>query len=75
MEGSSWTHVHLEIDALTALLIEKLQTNHDHAGQACLDRLLAELGRGDDPALRASGAAILRLLRERDAIIGTANTQ
>ena len=61
----------LAIDALTALLIERLQANRQHGGLACVDALLHELGRGDDPALRASGAAILQRLRERDAILGT----
>ncbi|GAA0704852.1 DNA-binding domain-containing protein [Dokdonella soli] len=65
----------LEIDALTALLIERLQVNRNHAGLVCLDALLHELGRGDDPALRASGAAILARLRARDAIIGTIATR
>jgi hypothetical protein len=61
----------LEIDALSALLIERLQVNHGHTGGDCLDALLRDIGRADDPALRASGAAILHRLRERDAIIGT----
>jgi hypothetical protein len=60
----------LEIDALTALLFERLQQNTGSSGRACLDALLAELGRDDD-AVRDSGLAILRLLRERDALIGT----
>lgn len=61
----------LEIDPLSALLIERLQANTHHAGLVCLDHLLHELGRGDDPALRASGVAILTRLRERDALLGT----
>jgi hypothetical protein len=60
----------LEIDALTALLFERLQNNTDASGRACLDALLAELGR-DEPAVRESGLSILRRLRERDALIGT----
>ena len=60
----------LEIDALTALLFERLQQNSGSTGRECLDALLAELGRNDD-AVRDSGLAILRLLRERDALIGT----
>jgi hypothetical protein len=61
----------LEIDALTALLLERLQANQDQSGQACIDALLASLGREGEPALRESGAAILRHLRERDAVLGT----
>jgi len=60
----------LEIDALTALLMERLQQNTTRTGRACLDALLTELGR-DEPALRDSGLGILRRLRERDALLGT----
>jgi uncharacterized protein len=60
----------LEIDPLTALLVERLRGNATLGGRACLDALLAELGRDDD-ALRASGLAILNRLRERDALLGT----
>lgn len=65
----------LEIDALTALLIERLQANRHHAGLVCLDALLHELGRADDPALRASGAAILTHLLACEAILGTTRTR
>lgn len=68
-DGADALHF-LEIDALTALLIERLQQNTTRSGRACLDALLAELGR-DEPALRDSGLAILRHLRERDALLGT----
>jgi uncharacterized protein len=60
----------LEIDPLTALLFERLQANADASGRAVLDALLSELGR-DDEAVRESGLAILRRLREREALIGT----
>ena len=60
----------LEIDALTALLLERLQSNGS-SGLGCLDAMLDELGRGGDPAVRASGIAALLRLRERDAILGT----
>lgn len=60
-----------EIDALTAMLIERLGANRDLSGLACLDALLHELGRGEDATLRAGGIDILRLLRSRDAILGT----
>lgn len=61
----------LEVDALSALLIERLQANREHSGRSCLEALLHEIGRGGDDALLASGVAILRRLRERDAILGT----
>jgi hypothetical protein len=60
----------LEIDALTALLFERLQANATATGRAVLDALLAALGRDDD-AVRASGLAILNLLRDRGALLGT----
>ena len=60
-----------EIDPLTALLIERLGANAGASGAECVDRLLADLGRGGEPALRASGTAILRRLRGCDAILGT----
>lgn len=61
----------LEIDALTALLFERLHRNETDAGSTCVDAMLAELGRNGDGALRASGLAMLGWLRERDAILGT----
>lgn len=60
----------LEIDPLTALLFERLGRNRTLSGRASIDALLAELGR-DDAGARESGLAILRRLRERDALIGT----
>ena len=60
-----------EIDALTAMLLERLGANRDLSGIECLDALLHDLGRGGDEAVRASGVDILRLLRARDAILGT----
>lgn len=61
-----------KIDALTALLLERLAANTDRrSGRDCLDALLAEFGRAGDAALHASGCAALRSLREREAILGT----
>lgn len=61
----------LEIDALSALLIERLQANRENSGNECLTALLRDIGRTDDTGLQASGSAILQRLRERDAILGT----
>jgi hypothetical protein len=61
----------LEIDALTALLLERLAANRERSGLACLDALLDELGRAGDAALRASGEAVLLRLRAREALLGT----
>lgn len=62
----------IEIDALSAMLVERLGANRHRTGAGCIDDLLAELGRAGDPALQASGAAILHHLRTRDVILGTA---
>jgi uncharacterized protein len=59
-----------EVDALTALLLERLATNGG-TGRECLAALLRELGREGDPGLFASGLGVLALLRERDALLGT----
>jgi hypothetical protein len=61
----------IEIDALSAMLVERLGANRDRPGAACIDDLLVELGRAGDAALASSGAAILRRLRARDVILGT----
>ena len=60
-----------EINALSALLIERLQQNQTASGAECLDALLA----GYDPAtaenLRPAGVAVLHELLEHEAILGT----
>lgn len=61
----------LEIDALTALLIERFQANRVDCGRSVLEALLRELGRDGDAALLASGCTIVGQLRARDAILGT----
>jgi len=60
----------LEIDPLTALLFERLTRNTTMSGRACVEALLAELGRSDEAA-QESGRAILRRLHERSALLGT----
>ena len=60
-----------EINALTALVIERLQQNETRTGAQCLDELLAEQGI-DDPTLRDTGRAMLRDLKTYEAILGTA---
>lgn len=59
-----------EINALSALLIERLRENTKLSGAQCLDALLAERG-AEAPALREAGIAVLRELHEREAILGT----
>ena len=61
----------LEIDALTALLLERLSLDTPHGGLARIDALLADLGRAGEPGLRESAMAILARMRERDVVLGT----
>ncbi|MEP6485625.1 MAG: putative DNA-binding domain-containing protein [Rudaea sp.] len=59
-----------EINALTAMLIERLQQNEDRTGEQCLDDLLTAQGL-DDRSLRTAGAEIFRDLKTYGAILGT----
>ena len=59
-----------EINALSALLIERLRDNAELSGEQCLNALLAEYGDAS-PQLRNAGIAVLRELCEREAILGT----
>jgi uncharacterized protein len=60
-----------EINALSAMLIERLQENTELTGLQCLDALLATHAAGDSGGLREAGKAVLVELREREAILGT----
>jgi hypothetical protein len=61
-----------EIDALSAMLIERLQANTHMSGLQCLDALLAERGgEADATALREAGKAVLVQLKGYEAILGT----
>jgi hypothetical protein len=60
-----------EINALSALLLERLQANSERSGAQCIDALLAERGTPDDQALREAGIAMLRELKTHEAILGT----
>ena len=64
----------LEIDALTALLLERLSLDTAQSGLARIDGLLADLGRAEEPGLRDSGIAILHHLHAREAVLGTLPT-
>jgi len=61
-----------EIDALSAMLIERLQQNSQLSGLQCLDALLAERGDADAATLREAGKDVLLQLKEYAAILGTA---
>lgn len=60
-----------EINALSALLIERLRENTRLNGTECLEALLAERGAAGDPALREAGIAMIANLRGFEAILGT----
>lgn len=60
-----------EINALTALLVERLQQNDRLSGMQCLDALLADQG-VTESTMREAGADALRQLRACDAVLGTA---
>jgi hypothetical protein len=60
-----------EINALSALLIERLRENSDLAGAEVLDALLAEQGLGGDVSLRDAGLGMLAALKSYEAILGT----
>ena len=59
-----------EINALSALLIERLRDNTELSGAECLAALLAEHG-DNSPQLRDAGIAVLREMHEREAILGS----
>ena len=60
-----------EVNALSAMLIERLQENTELTGLQCLDALLAAHAAGDSGGLREAGKAVLVELKEREAILGT----
>ncbi len=61
----------LEINALTAALIERLQANTTARGADVVAALLAEVAPANAAALQPAGEAILRNLQARDALLGT----
>jgi len=60
-----------EINALSALLIERLQANEGTTGRACLDALLAQYDDATAASLREAGLAMLTQLKQQEAILGT----
>lgn len=59
----------VEIDALTALLIEALREHPECSGREAIERVLAQLGR-DEPALKGAGLAMLAELRSHGVLLG-----
>lgn len=60
-----------EINALSAMLIERLQQNTQASGSECLDALLAAYDPAVAANLRPAGEAVLGELKEHEAILGT----
>lgn len=60
-----------EINALSALLIERLQANTGESGRACLEALLAQYDAATAANLREAGLAMLAELKQQEAILGT----
>jgi hypothetical protein len=60
-----------EINALSAMLIERLRENASLTGEQCVDALLADRPAEDAAALRPAGVALLRELQSFEAILGT----
>jgi len=60
-----------EINALSALLIERLQQNSTLTGRQCVEALLESHGSAGDPALFDAGIAMLHELKVQEAILGT----
>ena len=60
----------LEINALTAALIERLRGNSEQSGGAVLAALLQEIAPANAAALYDAGSGILRNLQQREAILG-----
>ena len=61
----------LEINALTAALIERLRANTEASGADVVAALLAEVAPANAAALQSAGEAIVRNLQARDALLGT----
>ena len=60
-----------EINALSAMLIERLRANTELSGEQCLDAMLAERSPEEAQALRPAGLGVLRELQGFEAILGT----
>jgi hypothetical protein len=61
----------MEVNAVTARLMQLLEEDQTSSGQALLERVAAELSHPQPQAVVEAGAAILTDLRERDIVLGT----
>lgn len=62
----------MQINPVTARLLERLQENVAASGLVVLNELAAELAHPDPEAMLEHGRALLDSLRERDLLLGTA---
>jgi uncharacterized protein len=60
-----------EINALSAMLVERLSSNTELSGRLCLDAVLEQFEPAVAASLREAGLAMLVELKEREAILGT----
>ena len=60
----------MQINAMTARLLELLQENSGITGQESLSRLAAETGHSDEGSLVEHGKALLEKLRDRELLLG-----
>ncbi|GAB4179339.1 MAG: DUF2063 domain-containing protein [Wenzhouxiangellaceae bacterium] len=61
----------LRINAVTGLLIQKLQDNRASSGLECLETLARDLGWSDPAAFCAHGATMLTRLHDQQILLGT----
>lgn len=61
----------MEINAVTARLLELLRADEMQTGEAALERIAGELSGADREQVLRFGADTLRRLRERDIVLGT----
>ena len=59
-----------EINALGAMLIERLQANVDRSGRECLDAVLAQFDAATAENLLPAGLALIAELQQQEAILG-----
>ena len=62
----------MEITPLTYRLLELLKENPARTGLDAVDAIAAQFPEGDRATVREAGAGILRGLRDRDVLLGTA---
>lgn len=60
-----------ELNALSAMLVERLRENATLTGAQCVEALLADRTADEADALRPAGIALLRELQSFEAILGT----